>query len=89
MLGKDRVMRLDTEHYFLQNKHSFYLKINLNGMQRAHNNERLGEQPFPFFRVPLSNINQYSKQICCMDVFIIKKTAQYYLEEFTVFDTSE
>jgi hypothetical protein len=75
MFGKDKLKRIDTDHYYLQNRHTVYLKININGFVRAHNMEKLGEQPFPFFRVPIAGINQYSKQVCCIDVFIIKRTA--------------
>lgn len=89
LFGKDKIPRLNTEHHFLQNKHSYYLKVNLNGFVRSHNTEPLGEQPFPFFRIPLNSVNQYSKQLCCMDVFIVKRTSQYFLEEFSVYDQQD
>ena len=89
LFGKDKEQRLNTDHYFLQNKHSCYLKINVNGMMRAHNSERLGEQAYPFMRISINSLNQYSKQISCIDVFIIKRTATYYLEEVMQFDKQE
>jgi len=48
--GFDKQEEINSEHYFLQNQHYFHLKINLNGMNRAHFSLRLGEQDNPFFR---------------------------------------
>ena len=53
MYGKDKVPRTNTEHYYLQNKHNVYLKININGFRKDHNNEKLGEQPYPTQRIEL------------------------------------
>ena len=65
---------LKTEHYYLQNKHNSYLKINYNGLSRALCQETLGEQlSSPFFTKCLSTIMQSSKTIPCIDVFIVKK----------------
>ena len=52
----------------------------MNGFSKAWHGVRLGEQETPFFRKSLASVNQFSKQIPCLDVFIIKKFAPYYLE---------
>jgi hypothetical protein len=39
----DDTKQIDTEHFYLQNKHKYYLKINLNGMSKALSSETLGE----------------------------------------------
>ena len=43
MFGKDKIPRVNTDHYYLQNKHQVYLKININGFRKAHEVEKLGE----------------------------------------------
>ena len=43
LFGKDKHPKLTTEHYYLQNSHQYYLKINTNGFIKAHNSDKLGE----------------------------------------------
>ena len=52
----------------------------MNGFQKAWFGARLGEQETPFFKKSISSINQFSKQIPCLDVFIVKKFTKYFLE---------
>ena len=53
----------------------------MNGFTKADQSMRIGEQEIPFFRKCLSKISQFSKQIPCLDVFIVKKYTPYFLEE--------
>ena len=48
----DDTKQIDTEHFYLQNKHKYYVKINLNGMSKALSFETLGEQ-ITYFTKPL------------------------------------
>jgi hypothetical protein len=57
MQGHDAWERLSTKHYFLSKQHECHLKINMNGFCKAAGNARLGEQPTPYFRKPISGIN--------------------------------
>ena len=52
----------------------------MNGFMKAWHGARLGEQETPFFRKSILSVNQFSKQIPCLDVFIVKKFSPYYLE---------
>ena len=82
MLNKpvDDTKPIDTQHFYLQSKHSYYLKINLNGMQKALSTETLGEQ-MSYFTKPLPFILQRSKVIPSIDVIITKKYPLFYLED--------
>ena len=53
----------------------------MNGFAKAEQSARLGEQDIPFFRKSLSKLNQFSKEIPCIDVFVVRKYSPYFLEE--------
>lgn len=86
--GHDKLEPIKTSHYFLQNCHNFHLKINMNGFAKADQKARLGEQETPYFRKSLNKLNQFSKQIPCIDVFVVKKYSPYFLEEIPKMEDS-
>ena len=53
----------------------------MNGFTKAQQQARIGEQEVPYFRKSLDRLNQFSKQIPCIDVFVVKKYSPYFLEE--------
>jgi hypothetical protein len=81
LIGLDKWKEIPSKHYFLNNQDKHHLKVNINGFAKADQSCRLGEQEIPFFRKSLCKLSQYSKQIPCLDVFVIKKYQPYFLEE--------
>ena len=73
----------------MENCHNFHLKININGFSKADQQARLGEQTVPYFRKSLSKLNQFSKQIPCLDVFVVKKYSPYFLEEIPKIENAQ
>eukprot|EP00347_Sterkiella_histriomuscorum_P005419 403356688 len=78
----DQEQAIKTEHHYLQSKHKYHLKINLNGLTRALNDQILGEQKHdPFFLRQLQFVKQNSKEVPSIDVIVVKKFQPYFLEE--------
>ncbi|CDW89220.1 breast cancer type 2 susceptibility protein [Stylonychia lemnae] len=86
----DQEPEVKSSHHYLQNKHNYHMKININGFLKAANDQIIGEQKQdPYFIRQIQHLIQSSKQIPCIDAIVVKKFQPYFLEEADFDDTNQ